>query len=178
MMKKTLGMFAVLMFLAVSLAPSMRAQQPTWNSTDEFRTEYLKLLDTLSDRVPASDDSTWAVDLRQKISDLRQKVSGLSYPAMDQFSRMTDRQAFTKMVDGLAGAVRVAPTQRFAPKLSAASSGSLRPLVAIVPPDDSSAVAGTTCTTSPTSAATIDGEKIGLYVDRGLTVVAQGVCDA
>ena len=39
-------------------------------------------------------------------------------------------------------------------------------------------MAGTTCSTTPTSAGTIDGEKIGLYVDRGLAVVAQGVCDA
>ena len=76
--------------------------QPTWNSAEEFRTEYLRLLDTISDRVPASDQSTWAVALREKISNLKQQVSALSYPAMDRFSKLTDRQAFTAMAAGLA----------------------------------------------------------------------------
>jgi len=174
-MKRLLGTLVPLVFLTISLAPSMNAQT-TWNSTDEFRTEYLKLLDTLSERVPSSDESAWAVDLRQKISDIRKQVNGLSYPVLDQFSKMTDRPTFTNMVDGLAAARKDARIENSAPKASFESSA--RPLGVIVPVNNSGAVAGTTCSSSPTSATTIDGEKIGLYVDRGLAVVAQGVCDA
>ena len=101
MMKKWLGMPALLVSLTVSLVSSLNAQ-PTWNSTEEFRTEYMRLLDTLSQRVPSSDESTWAVDMRRQIADIRQQVNGLSYPMMDKFSKITDHQAFTKMVDRLA----------------------------------------------------------------------------
>jgi hypothetical protein len=91
--------------------------QPTWNSTEEFRTEYMRLLDTLSQRVPSSDESTWAVDTRRKIADIRQQVNDLSYPMMDRFSKITDHQAFTKMVDGLA-AGDTSKNEKFAPKAS------------------------------------------------------------
>src|SRR6266404_1114763 len=116
-MKKWLGTLALLVFLAILLAPSMNAQ-PTWNSTQEFRNEYMRLLDTLSQRVPSSDESTWAVDMRRKISDIRQQVNGLSYPMMDQFSKMTDRQAFTKMIDGLAAGDSATKNEKFAAKAS------------------------------------------------------------
>lgn len=164
-MKKLLS-FAPLVFLTISLGPSLNAQ-PTWNSAEEFRTEYVRLLDSLSQHVPSSDESTWAVALRQKISDLKQQVNGLSYPALDRFSKLTDRQTFTKMIDGVTAADSVAKNDKSAGRQAA-----------IVPPNYSSAVAGTTCSTSPTSAGVIDGEKIGLYVDRGLAVLAQTVCDA
>jgi hypothetical protein len=175
MMKQWLGMLALLVFLTVSLAPSMNAQ-PTWNSAEEFRTEYLRLLDTLSQRVPSSDESTWAVDLRQKISDIRKQVNGLSYPMMDQFSKLTDRQAFTKMVDGLAAGNKLTGNEKFA--VNGSLPGAVQPRVVIVPPNFAGAVAGTTCSTSPTSAGTLDGEKIGLYVDRGLSIVADVACES
>ena len=157
---------ALLVVLSISLVPSMNAQ-PTWNSAEEFRTEYLKLLDTISDRVPASDQSTWALALREKISSLKQQVSGLSYPAMDRFSKLTDRSAFTKMMAGLAVADGGATSDKSAGRQSV-----------IVPANYSAAVAGTTCSTSPTSAGVIDGEKIGLYVDRGLSLLAETACHA
>jgi hypothetical protein len=174
-MKKRLSMLAPLLFLTISLAPSMNAQA-TWNSMEEFRSEYMRLLDTLSQRVPSSDESTWAVDTRQKISDIRQQLNDLSYPAMDKMSRLTDHRAFTKMVDGLAAGDGFTKNNRLAPKASLRSG--LQPLGVIHPPDFSGAVAGTTCSTSPTSAGTIDGEKIGLYVDRGLSIVADVACES
>ena len=176
MLKKWLGMFALLVFLTISLAPSMNAQA-TWSSTDEFRTEYMRLLDTLSQRVPSSDDSTWAVELRRKISDIRQQVNGLSYPAMDRFSKMTDHQAFTKMVDALAAGDSLTKNEQFTTKAGLPGAGQPRQAV-IVSPNFSAAVAGTTCSTSYTSAGTIDGEKIGLYVDRGVALLADVVCHA
>src|SRR5450759_1717103 len=100
MMRKWLGIPALFVVLTISLVPSMNAQA-TWNSMEEFRSEYMRLLDTLSQRVPPSDETTWAVDTRQKISDIRQQLNDLSYPALDKMSRLTDRRAFTKMVDGL-----------------------------------------------------------------------------
>jgi hypothetical protein len=175
MTKKWLSMLAPLLFLTISLAPSMNAQA-TWNSMEEFRSEYMRLLDTLSQRVPSSDESTWAVDTRQKISDIRQQLNDLSYPALDKMSRLTDRRAFTKMVDGLTAGDSSTMNSRLAPKTSLRSG--LRPLAVINPPDFSGAVAGTTCSTSPTSAGVIDGEKIGLYVDRGLSLLAETACEA
>ncbi len=154
-----------------SLAPSLNAQQD-WTSPEEFRTEYLKFIDTLSARIPASDQSSWAVGLREKISDIRQQVEGLSYPALDRFSKMTDRQAFAKMAVGVA-----AGTDKVQVKNRLSADAVLRPQGAIVPPDFSGAVAGTTCSTTPTSAGTIDGEKIGLYVDRGLSLIAEVACE-
>ncbi len=174
MMKKSLGMLALLVFLTISLARSMNAQ-PTWNSPEEFRTEYMRLLDTLARRVPSSDESAWAVDLRRKISDLRQQVSGLSYPMMDQFMKMTDRQAFTRMADGLAAGDSSTKNERFSSRASL--PGTAQPQAVIVPPNFSSAVSGSTCSTTPTSAGTLDGEKIGLYVDRGLQVPLDYACE-
>jgi hypothetical protein len=168
----------LLISLSISLAAPLSAQQ-NWSSPEEFRTEYMRLLDTLSQRVPSSDDSAWAVNLRQKISDIRQQVNGLSYPAMDQFGKITDRQTFKRMVDGLSnGKSGLQPPPGGNRREYAATTSRIQPLGVIVPPDDSGAVAGTTCSTTPTSAGVIDGETIGLYVDRGLAVVAQGVCDA
>lgn len=175
MMKKWLSMLAPLLFLTISLAPSMNAQA-TWNSMEEFRSEYMRLLDTLSQRVPSSDESTWAVDTRQKISDIRQQLNDLSYPALDKMSRMTDHRAFTKMVDGLTAGDSSTMNSRLAPKTSLRSG--LQPLAVINPPNFSGAVAGTTCSTSATSAGTIDGEKIGLYVDRGLSISADVACES
>src|SRR5438105_3565964 len=51
MKKLCSGVLPGLLFLTISLAPSMNAQ-PTWNSTEEFRTEYVRLLDALAQRVP------------------------------------------------------------------------------------------------------------------------------
>jgi hypothetical protein len=175
MMRKWLGMPALFVVLTISLVPSMNAQA-TWNSMEEFRSEYMRLLDTLSQRVPSSDESAWAVDVRQKISDIRQQLNGLSYPEMDKMSKLTDHRSFTKMVDGLAAGDSFTKNNRLAPMASL--RGGAQPLVAIVPPDFSGAVAGTTCSTSPTSAGTIDGEKIGLYVDRGLSIIADVACES
>src|SRR5262249_15325270 len=125
-------------------------------------------------RISSSDQSSWAVELRGKISDLQGKVNGLSDQQLDQFSKLTDRQAFTRMIDGLNGGDRLGRDQRNvknAPSLDGA------PGAVIVPPDVPGAVAGTTCDTSPTSASTIDGEKIGLYVDRGLSLIAEVACE-
>jgi len=164
MMKKWLGMLAL---LTISLAPSMNAQS-AWNSTEEFRAEYMRFLDALSQRVPSSDESTWAVDWRRKISDIRQQVNGLPYPTLDQFSKITDRQAFTKMVDGLAAGDSFTRSEK--------SPGPPRVGAAIVPPDFSGAVAGTTCSTSPTSAVDIDAEMTGLVVARVAATVAEAAC--
>jgi len=178
---KWLYVIALLTILGGSLAPSLNAQQ-NWASPEEFRTEYLKFIDTLSARIPASDQSSWAVGLREKISDIRQQVEGLSYPAMDRFSKMTDRQAFTKMADGLAAGDSSAKNEKFAAKAPLPGAAQTHPRpeqlqAAIVPPDFSGAVAGTTCSTTPTDAGTIDGEKIGLYVDRGLQVPLDYACE-
>lgn len=171
MTRRWLYGIALLTVLGGLLAPSLSAEQ-NWTSPEEFRTEYLTFIDTLSARIPASDHSTWAVGLRQKISAIRQQVNGLSDSAMDQFSRMTDRQEFTKMVDGLAAGTK--PIEI----MGRHSAGAvLRTQGAILPPDFASAVAGTTCSTTPTAASTIDGEKIGLYVDRGLSLVAEVACE-
>lgn len=175
MTRKWLYVIAMLTILGGSLAPSLNAQQ-NWTSPEEFRTQYLKFIDTLSARIPASDESSWAVGLRQKISDIRQQVNGLSYPMMDQFSKMTDRQSFTTMVDGLAAGDRSPKNAKFATKASL--PGGVQPQGVIVGPDFSGAVAGTTCGTTPTSAGTIDGEKIALYVDRGLSLIADVACQS
>jgi hypothetical protein len=173
---KCLYPIVLLTSLTISLAAPLSAQQ-NWTSPEEFRTEYLRLLDTLSQRVPSSDESAWAVDLRRKISDIRQQVNGLSYPMMDQFAKMTDRQAFNSMVDGLtAGKGGFQETPSTSRRANAGTSR-IRPMAVIQPPDDSGAVAGTTCSTSPTSAGTLDGEKIGLYVDRGLQVPLDYACE-
>jgi hypothetical protein len=179
MTRKWLYVIALLAILGGSLAPPMNAQQ-NWASPEEFRTEYLKFIDTLAARIPASDQSSWAVGLRQKISDIRQQVTDLSYPMMDQFSKLTDRQAFTKMADGLAAGDRSPRTEKVTAQAPLPGAAQHHPVtaVAIVPPDFSGAVAGTTCSTSPTSAGTIDGEKIGLYVDRGLSLIAEVACES
>ncbi len=57
------------------------------------------------------------------------------------------------------------------------SHGVKQEFAVIQPPDFSGAVAGTTCSTSPTSASTIDGEKIGLYVDKGAQVPLDYACE-
>jgi para-nitrobenzyl esterase len=77
---KWLYVIALLTILGGAPAPYLNAQQ-TWTSPEEFRTEYLKSIDALSARIPASDESSWAVEMRQEISDLRQQVEGL-YGAM------------------------------------------------------------------------------------------------
>jgi hypothetical protein len=153
---------------SLNTQPSLNAQQG-WTSPEEFRTEYLKFIDSLAAHIPASDQSSWAEGLRQKVSDIRQQFESLSYPALDQFSKMTDHQTFTKMAVGVAAGANRVQTKR---RLSA--NAVLGP---IQPPDYSGAVAGTTCSTTPTDAATIDGEKIGLYVDRGLSLVAEVGCE-
>jgi hypothetical protein len=186
MTRKWLYLVAVLTFLGGAVAPSLNAEQnpggapapflnaqQNWPSPEEFRTAYLSFIDTLSARIPASDQSSWAVGLRQKISDIRQQVTDLSYPMLDQFSKITDRQAFTKMADGLAaGANNVEITDRLR------TDAVLQPQGAISPPDYSGAVAGTTCSTTPTSAGTMDTEKIALYVDRGVSLIAEVACES
>jgi hypothetical protein len=180
MLKRWSCALAQLIFWTVSLAPFANAQSPsryslpespqsTWHSPAQWRSEYLRLLDTLSERVPASDQSAWATEMRQKISAIRQQVNELSDPMVDQISRLTDRQTVTRMVDHLAAG------DRFLASTDGALGNSV-PQVVIVPPDLGGAVAGTTCSTSPTSAVTIDGEKIGLYVDRGLSLAADVLC--
>jgi hypothetical protein len=167
----------VLLTSLIGLVAPLSAQQ-SWSSPEEFRGEYMRLLDTLSQRVPSSDDSAWAVDVRKKISDIRQQVNGLSYPAMDQFGKLTDRQSFKRMVDGLnSGKSTLQPPPGGNRRAYAAATSRIQPLGVIVPPDDSGAVAGTTCSTSPTDAGTLDGEKIGLYVDRGLGVPLDYACE-
>ena len=179
MTRKWLYVIGLVTILGGFLAPSLSAQQ-NWASPEEFRTEYLKFIDTLGARIPASDQSSWAVGLRQKISDIRQQVTDLSYPMMDQFSKMTDRQAFTKMADGLAAGDRSPKTEKVAGQAPLPGAAQHHPVAAgvIVPPDFAGAVAGTTCSTTPTSAGTIDGEKIGLYVDRGLSLIAEVACES
>lgn len=182
MTRKWLYVIALSTILGATLAPSLNAEQPSsadpslnaqrhWTSPEEFRTEYLKFIDSLSARIPASDQSSWAVGLRQKISDIRQQVEGLSDPMMDQFSKLTDRQAFTRMAVGVAAGPTVET------KNQVGAGAARRSLGVIQPPDFSGAVAGTTCSTTPTDAGTLDGEKIGLYVDRGLQVPLDYACE-
>jgi hypothetical protein len=185
MTRKWLYVIPLLAILGGALAPSLNAEQnlggapapylnaqQTWTSPEEFRTEYLNFIDTLSARIPASDQSSWAVGLREKISAIRQQVSDLSYPALAQFSQLTDRQAFTKMAAGVAAGDNASLRGAVQPQ------GALQTQGAISPPDFAGAVAGTTCSTTPTSAGTIDGEKIGLYVDRGLSLIAEVACES
>jgi hypothetical protein len=168
MIKKWICMLAQVVIFTAALAPSAHAQS-TWNSPEEFRSEYLRLLDTLSQRVPSSDQSAWAGDVRQKISDIRQQVTGFSSPMMDQFGKVTDRQTFMKMVDRLSPGANSATVSRL---------GAVQSNAATTPADFAGAVAGTTCSTTPTGAGTIDGEKIGLYVDRGLSIIADVACQS
>lgn len=180
MIRRWLYTVAVSIVMGAALAPRLSAEQnpggsgsvdvpQSWTSPDEFRTEYLKFIDSLAAHVPASDRSSWAEGLRQKISDIRQQVESLSYPALEKFSRMTDRQAFAKMASGVA-----VGTDRVQMK-SGLSTEAIQG--AIQPPDYTGAVAGTTCSTTPTDAGTLDGEKIGLYVDRGLQVPLDYACE-
>ena len=139
----------------------------------------MRLLDTLSQRVPESDQSAWAKDVRQKISDIQNQVNGLSTPMLDQLSRLTDRQSFTQMVDAVATGARLTLDGRTSlPGDGLLSPVGVTPQSSVASPDYSSAVAGTTCSVTPTSAGTIDGEKIGLYVDRGLSIVADVACQS
>ncbi len=184
MTRKWFYVIAILTILGGTLAPSLSADhsltaepslnvQQDWTSPEEFRTEYLKFIDALSARIPASDQSSWAVGLRQKISAIRQQVEGLSYSQIDQFSKLTDRQAFTKMAVGVAAGPNNVEIKNRVSALAVR-----QPLGVIQSPDFSGAVAGTTCSTTPTSAGTIDGEKIGLYVDRGLSIIADVACES
>jgi hypothetical protein len=167
----------LLFVFAAASAHAQAAPQSSWASPEEMRAEYLSLLDTLSQRVSSDDRSAWADDMRQKIRDLRAQVKGLSPEALEQISKGTDRKSFARMQDAIAsGSDRVMSStlagQRVSAQLLPAS-----PLSSIVPADYGAAVAGTTCSTSPTPASTIDGEKIGLYVDRGLSLVAEVACE-
>jgi hypothetical protein len=175
MVKHWPGRVASLLCLAASLAGSLAAQQ-TWTSSEEFRGEYVKLLDTLAQRIPSSDESVWAVELRRKVADLRQQVSGMSYPMLDQFQKLTDRQSFTRIMQGLEAGQRSPVKEPISARASLV--GGAQPLGVIAAPNYSSAVAGTTCSTSATSAGTIDGEKIGLYVDRGLSIIGDVACES
>ena len=105
---------------------------------------------------------------RQQITDLQQKITGLSYPALDQLGKLANRQSCATIVDALTPVDSFTfNTKVLAPREAA-----------IVPANFSAAVSGTTCSTTSTSASTIDGEKIGLYVDRGLSLIAETACDA
>lgn len=65
MLKRWFGTTLLLMFSALSLAPSVRAQSITnnlpWGSPEEIRTQYSKMVSSISDKVPSSDQSAWAV---------------------------------------------------------------------------------------------------------------------
>jgi carboxylesterase type B len=76
MSRKWLYVIALSTILGGLLAPCLSAQQNS-ASPEEFRAEYLKLLDSFSAQIPASDESSWAVEMRQEISDLRQQVEGI-----------------------------------------------------------------------------------------------------
>ncbi|MFN2631942.1 MAG: hypothetical protein ABR610_00775, partial [Thermoanaerobaculia bacterium] len=176
MRNKWLYLTVLSMMLAVALTPSLSAgplsnARQSWTSTEEFRTEYLKFIETLAAHVPDSDQSTWAVGLREKLSDIREQVNGLSESNAEQFSKMTDRAAFRRMAEGVAaGTDRVENKDRAARRF--------RTLGAIQPPDYSGAVAGTDCSTTPTDAAKLNGEKIALYIDVGLQVPLDYACEA
>jgi hypothetical protein len=170
-----LYVIALLTILGSAPVPSANAQsggRRGWTSPEEFRAEYLKFLGSLSARVPASDRSSWAVELRHKISDIRVQVEGLPDSTLEQFSKMTDRDAFTRMAVGVATGTRKDLARTELDVVSAPV-----PQSPIQPPDSSGAVAGTTCSTTPTDAGTLDGEKIGLYVDKGLQVPLDYACE-
>ncbi|MCA1610441.1 MAG: hypothetical protein LC780_06175 [Acidobacteria bacterium] len=174
MRSKWLYLTALSILLGFALAPSLAAQpastaRQSWTSPEEFRTEYLKFIDTLSAHIPESDQGSWAAGLREKISEIRQQVSGLSDPAVEQFSKMTNRRAFTRMAESVAAGTRE-PENKDRPV------GRFRTLGAIASPDYAGAVAGTTCSTTPTDAATIGKEKLGSYIAFGLQVPLDYAC--
>jgi len=176
---RTLIVAQCLLFVfAAATAHSQTRAQTSWASPEELRTEYLSLLDTLSQRVPAKDRSAWADDMRQKIRDLRTQVTGLSGEALEQIAKGTDRKSLARMQDAIAnGSGQVMSSTSASQRVSPLFALAAAPLSSIVPPDYDAAVAGTTCSTTPTAASTIDGEKIGLYVDRGLSLVAEVACE-
>jgi hypothetical protein len=173
------SMFPVLLIsLSISLAAPLSAQQ-SWTSVEEFRTEYLQLVDALSAGVPPTDDSSGAVGTRQRISDLRQQVNTLPYPALNQLAKFYDRQTFIKMVNGL-----TAGNSSFQANAgtSAASSRSLilpiQPKGLLQPPNYSAAVAGTfpLCPTTRTTAATLSAEMLALSAAKALEAGANYAC--
>jgi hypothetical protein len=168
MTRKWLYTIALVTILGAVLAPSLNAQE-SWTSPEEFRTDYLTFIDTLSARIPESDQSTWAVELRRKIADLRRQVSTLSSPALERLEAAHYRPEFAFMLDKLTAGPNTAA--------GLGRHGVRQALGVIQPPDFSGAVAGTTCSTTPTDASTLDGEKIGLYVDKGLQVPLDYACE-
>jgi len=167
-----------LLFVFAAASAHAQAGAQTWASPEQLRAEYLSLLDTLSQRVSADDRSAWADDMRQKIRDLRVQVKGLSAEALEQIAKGTDRKSFARMQDAITnGSDRVMSSTFASQRVSSQFALAANPLSPIVPPDYDAAVAGTTCSTTPTAASTIDGEKIGLYVDRGLSLVAEVGCE-
>src|SRR4051812_12786378 len=163
---------------AAASAHAQLAAQSQWGSPEELRTGYLNLLDTLSQRVSSDDRSAWADDMRQKIRDLRAQVKGLSPEALAQVAKGTDRKSFTRMQDAVVNGSASSVSSTFAaPRVSSQLTLAAAPLSPILAPDYDAAVAGTTCSTTPTAPGTVDGEKIGLYVDRGLSLVAEVGCE-
>ncbi|MFN2631943.1 MAG: hypothetical protein ABR610_00780 [Thermoanaerobaculia bacterium] len=145
--------------------PSLNPSQ-SWTSPEQFRTEYLKFIDTLSARIPESDQSSWAVGLREKISDLREQVNGLSDATATKVSKLIDRRAFTRMADGVARGTDE----------NKGGAGRFRTLGAIQGPDYAGAIAGTTCSITPTSAERIGKDKLGSYISAGIQVPLDYAC--
>jgi len=189
MTTKRLYTIVLLTSLSILLAAPLCAQQ-NWTSPEEFRAEYLQFVDTLSARVPPTDQSSWAIGIRQKISDLRQQVNTLPFDALTQLAKSYDRETFIKMVDRLAAGnssfqenagTGAAPSTSLQEKAGTVQ-GPIQPshftsAMAISPPDFAGAVAGTTCSTTPTDAGTLDGEKIGLDVAIGVQVPLDYACE-
>jgi hypothetical protein len=160
----------IVVFITIALASPVLFAQRGSSTPEEFRADYTKLFDSLSARVPESDQSAWAIDIRQRIGNLRTQFNELPYPTLAQLSKAYDHAALQGAIDKLG-----AENRSRLPQLK--SSARMGTKLAIQPPDYSAAVDGTTCSTSQTSASTMDGEKIGLYVDRGLSVVADYACE-
>ncbi len=168
MTRKWLYTLALATILGASMAPSLNAQQ-SWSSPEEFRADYLTFLDSLSARVPDSDQSPWAAELRRKIADIRSQVTNLAPAALERLESAHYRPEFAFMLEKLTAGSNAAAQP--------GSRGIKQAFAVIQPPDFSGAVAGTTCSTTPTDASTLDGEKIGLYVDKGLQVPLDYACE-
>jgi hypothetical protein len=166
---KQLYVIVFLALVSAALPLPLRAQKD-WTSAEEFRTQYMQFIDALSARVPPADESSWAVGLRHQISDLRQSVNALTYPGLNQLAKAYDRQPFISMVGRLtAGNIQF----QEAAQTRLVASIKLQPRGPIHPPDYSSAVSGTPCSTNPTDGQTLYNEKIGLTV----ATAAQAVLD-